>query len=311
MPAPLAPLVSVVVPMFNVERYLLDCLESLAGQTLRDLEVVMVDDGSTDSTASIAAAFAARDSRFVLVRQPNGGLGQARNAGADRATGEYLAFVDSDDMVTSNAYRLLDDSLVRTGSDFATGNYHRLTTVGTRQAGMVFTAFNANRPRTHVSRHPALINDRTAWNKVFRRTFWDEHGFRWPEGVLYEDIAVTIPAHVLAQSVDVIREPVYLWRARAGDAASITQCRTELRAIRDRYRAVDLVSRFLDARGQHHLKALYDRSVAAQDFRYFLQHLDEADDDFRLLFLDLANDFFDRSRAAARPEAVRRLPVPR
>ena len=105
---------------------------------------------------------------------------------------------------------------------------------------MVFTAFNANRPRTHVSRHPALLNDRTAWNKVFRRTFWDEHGFRWPEGVLYEDIAVTIPAHVLAQSVDVIREPVYLWRARAGDAASITQCRTEPRAIPYRYRAVDL-----------------------------------------------------------------------
>jgi len=295
MPAPLAPLLSVVVPMFNVERYLLDCLESLAGQTLRDLEVVMVDDGSTDSTASIAAAFAARDSRFVLVRQPNGGLGRARNAGADLATGEYLAFVDSDDMVTSNAYRLLVDSLARTGSDFATGNYHRLTTVGTRQAGMVFTTFNANRPRTHVSRHPALLNDRTAWNKVFRRTFWDEHGFRWPEGVLYEDIAVTIPAHVLAQSVDVIREPVYLWRARAGDTASITQRRTEPRAIRDRYQAVDLVSRFLGERGQHHLKALYDRSVAAQDFRYFLQHLDEADDDFRLLFVDLANDFFDRS----------------
>src|SRR4051794_5310797 len=115
MPAPLAPLVSVVVPMFNVERYLLDCLESLAGQTLRDLEVVMVDDGSTDSTTSIAAAFAARDDRFVLVRQLNGGLGRARNAGADRATGEYLAFVDSDDLVTSNAYRLLVDSLVRTG----------------------------------------------------------------------------------------------------------------------------------------------------------------------------------------------------
>ena len=73
------PRVSVVVPIYNVERYLLECLESLAHQSLRDLEVVMVDDGSTDSSASIAAAFAASDLRFRLVQQPNGGLGNARN----------------------------------------------------------------------------------------------------------------------------------------------------------------------------------------------------------------------------------------
>lgn len=290
------PRVSVVVPIFNVERYLTDCLESLAQQTMTDLEVVMVDDGSTDSSATIAAAFAEQDERFLLVRQPNGGLGNARNTGADRAHGDYLAFVDSDDVVTKHAYELLAGSLDRTGSDFATGNFYRLTTVGTRQAGMVFTAFNASRARTHVSRHPALLNDRTAWNKLFRRTFWDQHAFRWPEGVLYEDIPVTLPAHVLAQAVDVIREPVYLWRARVGDSTSITQRRTELRAVRDRYNAVDGVSRFLADRGETDLKARYDESVADQDLKYFLQQLDQADDEFRALFLDLANDFFDRAR---------------
>ena len=194
------PTLSVVVPIYNVERYLTDCLESLAQQTFTDLEVILVDDGATDSSATIAAAFAERDDRFQLVRQPNGGLGNARNTGADRATGDYIAFVDSDDVVVRNAYELLVGSLEATGSDFASGNYHRLTSTGTRQAGMVTSAFTATRLRTHVTKHAALLNDRTAWNKVFRRSFWTHHGFRWPEGVLYEDIPVTLPAHVLAGS---------------------------------------------------------------------------------------------------------------
>ena len=122
---PGTPLVSVVVPMYNVERYLRECLESLAHQTMPDLEVVMVDDGSTDSSAAVAAEFARGDRRFHLVRQPNGGLGHARNTGADHARGRFLAFVDSDDIVTPQAYELLTESLRKTGSDFATGNFHR------------------------------------------------------------------------------------------------------------------------------------------------------------------------------------------
>ena len=289
------PLISVVVPIYNVERYLTDCLESLAQQTHADLEVVMVDDGSTDTSPTIARSFADRDPRFRLVQQPNGGLGAARNTGADHATGDYIAFVDSDDVVVRNAYEQMVTSLEETGSDFATGNYHRLTVTGTWQAAMVATVFRANRARTHVSKHPALLNDRTAWNKLFRRSFWTEHGFRWPEGVLYEDIPVTLPAHVLATSVDVLRQPIYLWRARVGDSTSITQRRTEPRAIRDRTAAVDGVSRFLAEHGQDSLKEQYDRSVAEQDLRYFLYQLDTASEDFRALFLDLTNDYFDRA----------------
>jgi CDP-glycerol glycerophosphotransferase len=299
------PQISVVVPMYNVERYLTDCLESLAQQTLTDLEVICVDDGSPDSCAAMAAAFAERDPRFRLVQQANGGLGNARNTGADHATGDYITFVDSDDVVVRNAYELLVGSLEDTGSDFASGNYHRLTSTGTRQAGMVTSAFTATRLRTHVSKHPALLNDRTAWNKVFRRSFWTDNGFRWPEGVLYEDIPVTLPAHVTARSVDVLRQPIYLWRARVGDSTSITQRRTEPRAIRDRTSAVDGVSRFMAERGQDELKKKYDRAVAEQDLRYFLQQLDAADNEFRVLFLDLVNDYFDR----AAPDVFDHLPA--
>lgn len=299
------PLISVVVPIYNVERYLAECLESLAQQTHRDLEIIMVDDGSTDSSAAIARRFAQRDGRFQLVQQPNGGLGNARNTGADVASGDFIAFVDSDDVVVRNAYELLISSLQQSGSDFASGNYHRLTQTGTWQSAMVAGTFTANRIKTHVTKHPALLNDRTAWNKLFRRSFWTEHGFRWPEGVLYEDIPVTLPAHVLASSVDVLRQPIYLWRARAGDSSSITQRRTEPRAVQDRTAAVDGVSRFLAEQGQTRLKKVYDRSVAEQDLRYFLAPLDQASPQFRELFLDLANDYFDR----AEPDVFDPLPA--
>ena len=111
-------------------RYLDECLESLAAQTFGDLEIVMVDDGSTDRSAEIAEAFAARDPRFKLVSQSNGGLSKARNTGMDVATGEFLAFADSDDVLAPNAYELLVGALDETGSDFASGNVHRLTSRG-------------------------------------------------------------------------------------------------------------------------------------------------------------------------------------
>ena len=119
--------ISVVVPIFDVEEYLEECLRSLVRQTVDDFEAILVDDGSTDASAAIAERFAATDDRFRLLRQPNGGLSRARNTGIDAAGGDYLAFLDSDDVLPPNAYELLLGTLERTRSDFATGNVHRLT----------------------------------------------------------------------------------------------------------------------------------------------------------------------------------------
>jgi CDP-glycerol glycerophosphotransferase len=291
----MSPRVSVVVPVYNVAPYLEACLRSLAQQTVTDLEVVLVDDGSTDESPEIAEEFAAGDGRFRLVRQRNAGLGAARNTGVLHASGEFLAFVDSDDAVPRHAYELMLASLDRTGSDFASGNVRRLTPVGTAPAGFLARAVKHTRPRTHITRFPPLLLDRTAWNKLFRRSFWDRHGFRFPQGVYYEDIPVTLPAHYLADAVDVVAETVYLWRMREGDDLSITQRRTETKALRDRVAAVDHVSRFLAGQGLKISKALYDRSVLAADLRYFLDVLPIAGDEYRRLFLDLANEFIDRA----------------
>ncbi|MFD3972035.1 CDP-glycerol glycerophosphotransferase family protein [Streptomyces cyaneofuscatus] len=289
------PLLSVVIPVHNIEDYLEDCLRSVAEQSLDAIEVVMVDDGSTDGSAAIAEDFAARDHRFRLVRQENAGLSAARNAGVRHTTPTvpYLAFADSDDFVVHDAYERMVASLESTGSDLVTGNVWRLTGQGRQQAWQ-YRWLTATRPRTHITRDPRLLADRVAWNKVFRRSFWDRHAFAFPEGKLYEDTPVMIPAHYLADSVDVLAEHVYYWRVREG---SITRRRTDVTGVRDRIAACEQVSAFLGEaeHGGAARRRAYDASCLRDDFGYFLDGLPMGGDAYRAAFLEGAGAFVERA----------------
>lgn len=149
------PRLSVVVPVHNVEDHLEDCLRSVAGQSVGDIEVVLVDDGSTDGSTAIAESFAAHDRRFRYVRRPNGGPGAARNTGVRHTTPDvpYLAFVDSDDVVVHDGYARMLASLESTGSDLATGNVWQLTEQGRQQARQ-YHWLTGSRARTHIGRDP-------------------------------------------------------------------------------------------------------------------------------------------------------------
>ncbi|WP_375491728.1 CDP-glycerol glycerophosphotransferase family protein [uncultured Jatrophihabitans sp.] len=280
------PLLSVVVPIYNVEAYLRPCLDSILASTLTDLEIICVDDGSTDASGAIAHEYAQRDARISVVTVENGGLGRARNIGLDRARGKYLAFVDSDDQVTTHAYERMCESLESTGSDIAAGRVRRLGLTRTWASAIHSKAIPRAVSQTHISRHPELVYDTTAWNKVFRRSFWDAHHLRFPEGVVYEDMPVTIPAHVLASSVDLLLDVVYEWRERGDGSLSITQRRAEVSNLRDRLEALEHISDVLiehdlaDARREH------DRKVLTLDMSLYLGVLDVADDEFRELFAD-------------------------
>ncbi|MGW1549149.1 glycosyltransferase family 2 protein, partial [Streptomyces sp. NPDC002346] len=298
------PRLSVVVPVHNVEEYLEPCLRSVAEQSVDAIEVVLVDDGSTDGSTAIAEAFAAHDQRFRYVRQPNAGLSAARNTGVRHTTPgvPYLAFADSDDIVVHDAYERMLASLESTGSDLATGNVWRLTEQGRQQAWQ-YRWLTGTRARTHISRDPRLLADRVAWNKVFRRSFWDRHAFAFPEGKLYEDTPVMIPAHFLAGSVDVLHEHVYYWRVREG---SITRRRTDVKGVRDRIAACEQVSAFLGGREANRgARHRYDASCLRDDFVYFLEGLPMGGPEYRDAFMAGAGAFLDR----AGPAVLDELPV--
>uniref|UniRef100_A0AAU2JK26 Bifunctional glycosyltransferase family 2 protein/CDP-glycerol:glycerophosphate glycerophosphotransferase n=1 Tax=Streptomyces sp. NBC_00049 TaxID=2903617 RepID=A0AAU2JK26_9ACTN len=284
------PRLSIVVPVYNVELYLDECLESIAAQTFDDFEVILVDDGSTDTSAVIAKAFAAKDKRFRVVLQDNAGLGAARNVGARHADkgSEYLAFVDSDDTMPDYAYERLIAALDASGSDFAGGNVKRFRSVGMQQSWGHRAAFAKTQLKTHISKFPALVTDRTAWNKVYRRTFWDEHGFQYPEGILYEDAPVSIPAHYFASSVDVISDCVYHWRVRETGERSITQRSTDPVSLIDRVTSVRLVREALKAKqGAKYARYLrdYDYNVLSEELPLIYKYVGEGGPDFRAAFV--------------------------
>ncbi|MFB9555207.1 CDP-glycerol glycerophosphotransferase family protein [Streptomyces roseoviridis] len=284
--------------MYNVELFLDECLQSIADQTFTDWETIVVDDGSTDGSLAIARAWAEKDERFRVVVQENKGLGPARNTGVAHLTEgtEYLAFVDSDDIVLPDTYTRFIEKLDATGSDFASGNVNLLKAGEILPSPLHQKRLSKDRDRTHITRDKDLVYDRTAWNKVFRRSFWDKHAFEFP-GILYEDAPVTLPAHFQATAVDVLGDPVYLWRQRTGGAPSITQRRTEPVNVRDRIRSCDSVSRFLasqpgEAFEEH--KRWYDQIFISDELPLFMGVLDEAGTEFRELFMSGAADFLGR-----------------
>lgn len=235
------PLLSIVVPFYGVEDYIGECIDSLRRQTLTDIEVVLVDDGSTDGSAAIAHRHAEQDRRLRVIAQPNQGLGPARNTGLEASSGEFVAFVDSDDVLSADAFELLVSSLQASGSELASSNARRFDSLRVWPSYLHsrITATIGRRIGTHIYHHPTLALDRMAWNKVFRRSLLDRLGVKFPS-IRYEDYPVTLACHLGARSVDWVAAPTYYWRVR-NTGTSITQAARELDNLRDRVNSARLV----------------------------------------------------------------------
>ena len=294
------PLVSVVVPCFDVERYVDECLESLLGQTHTRLQIVAVDDGSTDGTPAVLARHASIDPRVEVVTQPNAGLGAARNAGIARADGEFLSFVDGDDVVPRDAVERMVATITRTGSDFVSGVADRFDDERRWRASLYRRGFREDLERTHVYDRPSLLNDHIVCSKLYRRSFWDDHGFSFPEGTLFEDIEVATRAHCLANSVDLLVEPTYLWRSRPSDDLSITQDRRRPGAVTSRFAALGAIDDFIRATAPANVWRRHGMKLVTIDVPLYARELGDGDDRFRREFLEATRPVL----SAISPEAV-------
>ena len=300
------PRISVVVAFFNNEDDLADCLDSIAAQSFADLEVIMVDDASTDRSAQIARDKAAADPRFTLIQPEHGGPGGARNRGVERARGEFLAFVDGDDLLPANAYELLLHALEQSGSDFVSGAVYRVSTTGINPSALHALALKGRQTGTHVTGTPRLLYDVSVWNKLFRRSFWDQHQLSYPEGVVWEDIRLMTKAHVLARAVDVIPDTVYYWRQRAQGRLSITQSRTSIANLRDRMTALADIDQFIAAHSTASLLRAHQRKALKNDLWLYVQDLHKVTEAYRAEFADLVNGYLDHVGR----RVLRSLPAP-
>lgn len=294
------PLLSIIVPFYGVEHYIGDCLESLRQQTLTDFEVICVDDGCLDNSLEIVQRYVDADARFRVVRQENQGLGPARNTGVRHATGKYLTFVDSDDIIAPRAYSRLVGTLEMTGSSFAVGNAYRFARKGyVTQSWAHRNVCAKTRLKTHISKFPELANDRMVWNKVYRRSFWDAGGYEFP-AIRYEDYPVTLRAHLEASSVDVLEDHVYFWRGR-GSGESITQKAYHLGNLLDRFQSDWMVLDLLDEEGTEEVTKMVHQHFVDVDLMTFAEAYAEAEPEDRKKKLDMAVKLADRLPPVERP----------
>jgi CDP-glycerol glycerophosphotransferase len=300
-----APRISVVVPFYNNGEDLDDCLQSIAAQTFTDLEVIMVDDGSTDQGPQVARKWAAADPRFTLITSPNGGPGGARNRGVEQAHGEYLAFVDADDMLPAHAYEVLLHTLESSGSDFVSGAVNRIGTEGVNPSALHARAIKGRRIRTHVTKSPELLYDISVWNKLFRRSFWDANGLSYPEKMVWEDLQLMTRAHVLATAVDVIPDYIYYWRERQAGDLSITQNRTNIQNLRDRITALLAIDEFLAAKAPAKTLRQHQRKALVNDLWLYVRDLYRVSDDYLTEWFDLVGSYLDQ----VHPRVLRSLPA--
>ncbi|MFR9757880.1 CDP-glycerol glycerophosphotransferase family protein [Streptomyces sp. TR06-5] len=309
---------SVVVPLGGTAPQVRECLESLAAQQVETLEAVLVDDGTTSEAVLAAAEEAtAGDARFRTVRvspAPTtvpGRLGAARNAGLRHTdpAGRYVAFLDAEDSVPPAGYRRLLESLEETGSELATGNAVRLGNDGPGRTPLLGKPLDRDRPATHITRHRGLTRDRLAGTKVFRRAFLERHALRWEEEAGGTDVRFVLPAHFLAEAVDVVAGTV-LHRRNADDGLGRSGAGTRrqrgpeaLAAMCERVAALDAVSRFLAVHGasrgrtgrrRNPDKRHFDTAVITTDLAPLVAALPEADDRFRAEFARLAGAFASR-----------------
>ena len=296
--------VSVIVPCYNAEKFLDKCLDSLIGQTLKDIEIICVNDCAKDSTASILEKYAKQDNRIkIITHEKNQGLSAARNSGMAIATGEYIGFVDSDDFVELTMMEKLYSKAVKKDADLVIGNVF-LYFADTRKTQV----FRDERFFTYLSGRvfkfedqPSLVSCIGAWDRIYKRELITENNLQFPVGMIYEDQPFSIQAMACAKRITTVSEPLYYYRKNSG--GSITD--NEIKNDNYKFHFVQIANMsktFMKSRGIYetfmkdyleyhiHYATIHQSNTKAKNFAKFFEMMREitSDEDYDVLMkLDL------------------------
>ena len=295
-----APKVTLILPVYNVGDYLEDCLLSIRAQRWPNLEIIAVNDGSTDNSLEILESFAENTPYLRVISKQNAGLGAARNTGLDAIEDtDYVMFADSDDLLPVGSIERFVRQAVASGNPLVVGK--TVCFYGARYFDRASSAmlFESDSESATVDEFPEVLGDVTAWNKLFDWSFWQKYKFRFPEGVAYEDMALMASAYLAAGKFDLISARSYFWRVRA-EGQSLSQRKTELKSLKDRLHAITLIDKYVRAavaKGlvQPEVHTAYLRHMIALDFELFAPELARADEAFFAAFKASANSLLSEA----------------
>ena len=208
------PLLSIIVPVYDVENYLQKCIDSILAQTFTDFELILVDDESPDNCPALCDAAAAKDARVRVIHQKNGGLSAARNAGLDVARGAWIGFVDSDDYIAPEMYEKLYRAVQKTGADFALCDFAEVDEAGALCPKMHGSLSGGELTGRELLKMASGLMAQLAWNKLYRRAIFAQ--LRYPVGKVNEDLFVIPEICLQIQKAVVVPDTLYYYVQRGG-----------------------------------------------------------------------------------------------
>ena len=233
-------LISIIVPVYNVEKYLEKCVDSIINQTYKNLEIILVDDGSKDSSGKLCDSLKEKDGRIKVIHKQNGGLSDARNAGLKIANGKYIGFVDSDDYIAKDMYQTLYSLSKKHNADISIVSYYEI------YGGKVISVRDTKNLVIYdkIDAMKEVLIDRSiqsyAWNKLFKRELLEDIEF--PTNKNFEDIATTLLLFEKANKVVLLEDPKYYYVRRDDSIVGVKNYKTYkdyLDVIYDKYLYLD------------------------------------------------------------------------
>lgn len=211
-------LVSIIIPIYNTEKYLKKCIESIINQTYRYLEIILVNDGSTDESLKICQTFAENDNRISIIDKSNGGISDARNYGIDVATGEYIVFVDSDDFIHPEMIEILYNAINLKEADVAICSYKCVKDNEAFEQEKGYDALSnlktmSNEEALHELFGDNMVMYTVAWNKMYRSKLF--YSIRYPKGKIHEDEYITYKLLYSSNVVVYVNQNLYYYLQRA------------------------------------------------------------------------------------------------
>ena len=220
------PLISIIVPVYNVQEYVEDCIRTLLKQTYSKLEIILVDDGSTDESGKICDRYSLEDDRITVIHKENGGLSDARNAGLKIMHGEYVFFVDSDDWLHVETIQILYNNIVKYNCDVAIGNFCRETNRSYEKYIIpVSTDIEVYKLSTKQTLEEMLKQEKytcSAWGRLYKTTLFE--GIEFPKGKLYEDQGTMYKLFLKTNECCFIDFPLYAYYVRTGSIQQSKFC---------------------------------------------------------------------------------------
>lgn len=267
----MTPKVSVVIPVYNTEEYLHSCLDSLRGQTLQELEIICVDDGSTDGSLAVLKGYAEHDPRFHIFAQKNQGPGAARNAGLDQASGKYLIFLDSDDWFESDFLESMVAQAETTGADVTICCSDEFDTHSGQVLDGSWMLKLPLLPKTVFSPEEVAENlfqftYGWPWDKLYRREYVLKEGFRYPDLAISQDLVFVYPSIFCAGSISISNRTFI--HHRVNRVASVSNSRSKTPEAS--YQAFKLVEECLEKR---RLMERYQKSFLNWAMEFLVWHV--------------------------------------